>query len=330
MTSSETKRCHFVPRTYLEKFYQDVDHKRKLVAKSKKDGKFFHPSVTSICVRKFLYTMPGETEEDRQVIEKFYSENIEGDYNTIYDILNRPKIIKISHTQRELIISTVITLLFRNPFILDRFNEFWSRTIDRLYERAENSASRSIMIDKDTINIDKTPKAELQQKSNFENKQIFNISHMQFALRLIELRINDDITVTEVEDHHEYITSDNPVSYTNPQAGITGQFDPSNFLRLPINTKKCIVISPLAIHDNNIQTIYRRKVKANSALLDTIMVNRLQHHFSDKLLIGSFKSLRDLDNQLKYTETELSEIAKKVQNEMLLRFNEEIRKKLKL
>ena len=329
MTTFETKRCHFVPRTYLEKFYQSDQNKRLLIAIKKSYGEIFHPKVSNICVRKYLYNLPGETEDERQTIEKFYSQNIENDYNSIYEILNKPQLIKISLAQRELIITTVITLLFRNPFLLDRLNEIWTETINRLYNLAERTPSRSFGIDDRTINIDRTSKKEFIEINNNENQQIFNISHIRLALRLIELRINDCISITEIEDNHEYITSDNPVTVTNTQTRLTGQFDPTNYLHLPINAKRCIVIYPISTKDFDSDKIYRRKVKGNSALLDTILENRLQHYYSDKFLIGSLQSLNGLDKQIKYSENELLGLANKVQNEMYSNFYEELRKKIK-
>jgi hypothetical protein len=327
MTYSETKRCHFVPKTYLDKFYQNVNNKKLLIAKSKPDGNIFHPTVSSICVRKHLYTLPGESVEDRQIIEKFYSENIEANYNKVYSILQKPKNIRISTNDRQLIISTIVTLLFRNPLILDRFNEFWAGTIGRLFERAENSPTRSFMIEHETINVDSISKKEFLEINKDQNKEIFNISHIRLALRLIELRLNDCISITEIQDGHEYITSDNPVSFTNPQAIITGMFDPNNYLRLPINPKKCIVIYPSNIQECNPREIYRRKIKSNSALVDTIMVNRLQYFNANKLIIGSFKSLKDINNQINMTQEELVTLAARVKSEMIIYFNEEIRKR---
>jgi len=330
MNNPETKRCHFVPITYLDKFYQTVNNKKVLVAKSKLDGKIFHPSVTSICVRKHLYTLPGETSDDRQLIEDFYSENIENDYNKIYNILNKPKVRRISNSERELIITTIITLLFRNPMILDRFNEFWSESINRLYNLAENSSSRTFGIDNETVNIDLVPKKDLLKANKYQNKQIFNISHIKFAFRLIDIRMNDCITVNEIEDNNEYISSDNPVSYINPRAKITGMFDPTNYLRLPLNTKKCLIIYPTNYKDCNPSEITRLKIKSNSALLDTTLINRLQHFNANQIIIGSFKSIKNIDNQINQSEEDLFKLAEKVKSETITVLNDELRKRLDL
>lgn len=328
MPNTETKRCHFVPITYLEKFYQDVNNKKTLVVRPKLEGNLFTTSATKICVQKHLYIMPGETENERQIIENFYAGNIEKNYNRVYDILNNSKIIRITNTDRELVISTIITLLFRNPFILDRFNEFWSDTIDRLFGLAENASSRSFHIDDKTINIDDTSKDEFVKSNNDQNKQIFNITHIRLALRLIEIRINDCISVTEIEDDHEYISSDNPVTISNQQSRIGSIFDPTNYLRLPINKKKCLVIYPNGTQDFDPKDIYRRKVKSAAAQLDTIYVNKLQHFYANKLLIGSYKSFRTLDNLINKTDEEIFDLATQVQIDMQAEFLDIIRKKI--
>lgn len=329
MTNSETKRCHFVPLTYLEKFYQNVNNKNTLVARPKLGGKTFTPKPTSICVRKHLYIMSGETEDERQIIEKFYSNNIENNYNRVYDILTKSKIKRITNTDRELVISTIITLLFRNPFILDRFNEFWSETIDRLFNLAETTTSRSFQIDNKTINIDDTSKTEFVKSTNEQNKHIFNITHIRLAFRLMEIRVNDGISVTEIEDDHEYISSDNPVTISNQNSRIGSIFDPTNFLRLPLTTKKCLVIYPFGTKDFDSKEIYRRKVKSTSALLDTIYVNKLQQFYANQILIGSFKSFRTLNELVNKTDDEVLNLAIEVQKNMQSEFNDAIRKKFK-
>jgi Protein of unknown function (DUF4238) len=329
MTNSETKRCHFVPITYLEKFYQNVNNKNTLVARPKLGGKTFTPKPTSICVRKHLYIMPGETEDERQIIEKFYSNNIENNYNRVYDILTKSKIKRITNTDRELVLSTIITFLFRNPFILDRFNEFWSESIDRLFNLAETTTSRSFQIDDKTINIDDTTKTEFVKSNNEQNKHIFNITHIRLAFRLMEIRANDGISVTEIEDDHEYISSDNPVTISNQNSRIGSIFDPTNFLRLPLNKKKCLVIYPFGTKDFDPKEIYRRKVKSTSALLDTIYVNKLQQFYANQILIGSIKSFRTLNELVNKTDDEVLNHAIEIQKDMQSEFNDAIRKKFK-
>jgi hypothetical protein len=330
MTNSETKRCHFVPITYLEKFYQNVNNRNTLIARPKEGGKTFTPKPTNICVRKYLYILPGETEDERQIIEKFYSNNIENNYNRVYDILNKSKIKRIKNRDRELVISTIITLLFRNPFILDRFNEFWSETIDRLFDLAETTTSRSFQMENQTINIDNTPKTEFVKSNTDQNKNIFNITHIRLALRLMEIRANDCISVTEIEDDHEYISSDNPVTISNQNSMIGSLFDPTNFLRLPLNTKKCLVLYPFGTKDYDPNEIYRRKVKSNAALLDTIYVNKLQHFYANQILLGSFKSFRTLEDRINKTDEEILNLAFQVQKDMNSEFSDIIKKKFKL
>ena len=311
MKNSETKRCHFVPITYLEKFYQNENKKKVLVARPKLGGKTFNPTPTNICVRKH-----------------FYSDNIENNYNRVYNILNKSKNKRLTGTERELIISTIITLLFRNPFILDRFNEFWSDSIDRLYGLSENTSTRSFQIDDKTIKIDDIPKQDFLKANKDQNKDIFNITHIKFALRLIEIRFNDCISVTEIEDEHEYITSDNPVTISNPNTRIGSIFDPTNYLRLPINTKKCLVLYPTGTNDFDPRDIYRRKVKSTSALLDSIYVNKLQHFYSNGLLIGSYKSFRSLEKLLNKTAEEIYSLSIQVSKEMHSEYIETLRKKI--
>lgn len=315
MTKGETKRCHFVPKTYLEKFTNASDN-NKIITRKKEGGDPFLSSLTSVCVRKHLYILPGETQEDRQIIERFYGENIESNYNAIYNILNDSSVIDISENDREMIIATVITLLFRNPFILDRFNEFWANTIDRLFTLAQSTSSRTFQIDKKLINIDKITQEEFNKESRSESKHIFNITHIRQAMRLIEIRKNDCISVTEIMDDNEYITSDNPVSISNTQAFQTGIFDPTNFLRLPINQKKCVVIYPHGTDDFEEGKIYRRPVSSTLSLLDILYINNLQYFYSNRLLFGSHEAFGALESQIRTTDDEIIKLSQKAKAEM--------------
>lgn len=329
MIPNETKRCHFVPKTYLEKFRQELHNKKILFARLKTSKEVFETDVKSVCVRKNLYILPGETEKDRQLIESFYATDIENNYNKIYDILNCSGIVKIKNQERELIISTIITSLFRNPFILDRFNDFWTNTIDRLFNLADSVPSKTFQIDNESINVENVNKDEYIKKNIEQNKHIFNIEQIRMALRLIEIRINDCISVTEIQDGHEYITSDNPVSISNPKAKAAGSiFDPTNYLRMPINTKKCLVIYPHGTQDFNSRDIYRRKIKSNAALLDSIYINKLQHFYADKILIGSNKTLTNVDILVNKSDEEVLSLAIKVKKDFDLFAAAELKKRM--
>jgi len=329
MTPNETKRCHFVPKTYLEKFRQELNNKKVLFARLKTNKEVFKTDVKSVCVRKNLYILPGETENDRQLIERFYATDIENNYNKIYDILNCSGIVKIKNQERELIISTIITSLFRNPFILDRFNDFWTNTIDRLFSLADSVPSKTFQIDNKSVNVDNVDKHEFIKKNNEQNKHIFNIEQIRLAFRLIEIRINDCISVTEIQDGHEYITSDNPVSISNPNAKLSGSiFDPTNYLRMPINNKKCLVIYPHGTQDFNSKDIYRRKIKSSAALLDSIYINKLQHFYADRILIGSNKALTNVDILVNKSDEEVLSLAIKVKKDFELFAATELKKRM--
>lgn len=146
----------------------------------------------------------------------------------------------------------------------------------------------------------------------------------------MEIRANDCISVTEIEDDHEYISSDNPVTISNQNSMIGSLFDPTNFLRLPLNTKKCLVLYPFGTKDYDPNEIYRRKVKSNAALLDTIYVNKLQHFYANQILLGSFKSFRTLEDRINKTDEEILNLAFQVQKDMNSEFSDIIKKKFKL
>lgn len=91
MSASEVIRQHYLPRTYLKHY------------STERSGEFFIKAFPSAdCREDFrierfkrlpsedLYTLPGNTAEERMLIETFYSNNYEVHYNKTYEILIDP------------------------------------------------------------------------------------------------------------------------------------------------------------------------------------------------------------------------------------------------
>jgi len=139
MEKQETKRQHYVPETYLNKFGTErKENEFQVFALNKQKLKKPFPVNTSkICVETNLYTLDGRSLKERQLIEDFYSNEIEHKYNEIYEILTNDNIREVTLAQKELIIATAITLLFRVTKWLTSHNNFIERVFEKGMQIAE-------------------------------------------------------------------------------------------------------------------------------------------------------------------------------------------------
>jgi hypothetical protein len=120
MSESLVKRQHFVPRTYLKHFgvLDGSEYLIYVLSKSETDENcIFQSKINNVALENHLYTLPGETVAQKMAIEKFYSNELEQHYDSIYKILTDPTKTEVTNEQRELIISTVVTS--DNPVIAE-------------------------------------------------------------------------------------------------------------------------------------------------------------------------------------------------------------------
>ena len=137
--AKEVKRQHYVPRTYLKNFSlerKDNFYIKALPIDNCKESAIYETSTANICLEKDLYTLPGETEEQKMLIEKFYSENYETYYNEVYSILTDTNKKKLTEKERELIISTVVTMFYRTTKWINQHNAFFNRVLESAYNLA--------------------------------------------------------------------------------------------------------------------------------------------------------------------------------------------------
>ena len=136
------KRQHFVPRTYLKHFGFEKGGEvfiNVLPRLEKTSDKIFESNIKNVALKKHLYTLPGETVEQKMAVEKFYSEEFEQHYDDIYSILTDPNKTEISDEERELIISTVITMFYRTSRWISMYNDLMNRVFDRMFQLCEQT-----------------------------------------------------------------------------------------------------------------------------------------------------------------------------------------------
>src|ERR1035437_7367321 len=139
MDNQEKKHHHYVPQVYLNKFHHTKEVKGKRIkyfvsAYDKIKDHQINIDVADICAKNRLYTIDSDNINERESIEIFYAMTLEKDYNKFYNIIVNPEIKTITIDQRELIITSVVSLHLRNYFWLNLANQFWSSKIEKYHE----------------------------------------------------------------------------------------------------------------------------------------------------------------------------------------------------
>ncbi len=309
--SELVKRQHFVPRTYLKHFgYESGDESfiHVLPRLEKTPDKIFESNVKNVALQKHLYTLPGETVEQKMAIEKFYSDELEKHYDQIYGLLTNSKQNSITDEQRELVISTVITMFYRTAKWLSQHNGFMNEVFRKAYSLCEQTGKDYFFFGERKISIEGKSLDQLTAEYNSEQQPFMVMTQLETAFKLITLRINnfDGIVVSKLGDESsEFITSDNPVSASNINHDHVMPFDPTNLLKLPLDSKHVVMIMPNGEKDTR-NTIFRNELKGTMCESQRLSSNYQQIQLSERFLFGQKSALEGYLSTKEKTEKPLS------------------------
>jgi len=311
MPENEVKRQHYVPRTYLKHFSTERTGEffiKALPTADCKEEKIIEMNISNVCLQKDLYTLPGNTAEERMLIEKFYSDNYETYYNEIYEILIDPNKKTLSGAERELIISTVVTMFYRTTKWVDLHNEFFNRVLEQAYFMCQQTGKDYFMFEKQKISIAGKTLEQLQKENKYESRPAQVLTQLQVALRLIKLRtIRDGIYVSKLVDENcEFITSDNPVVYSNINSGQVAPFDPTNILKLPLDSKHMLFLMPYSDKKTK-HLLLRHNVSGTMCFTEKLTSNYEQFRNSERFILGSDSSLKGYLTTKEISERPLTE-----------------------
>ncbi|MBZ4033905.1 DUF4238 domain-containing protein [Flavobacterium sp. 17A] len=305
----DVKRQHYVPRTYLKNFSEqrgDNFFIKALPKNSTAQEKIYEIAISNVCVQTDLYTLPGETEEQRMLIEKFYSENYEKHYKDVYDILTNPNKKTITEEERELIISTVVTMLYRTTKWISQHNSFFDRILENAYNLAISKGFDYFMYEDQKISFADKTLEQLQKEYKKEERASQVITQLEVALNLIKWRLEKNtIMVVRITDEAEYITSDNPVVYQNRKGKLVSPFDASNILKLPLDSKHLLLLMPYGDETNKL-SITRSERLDEASFQSKVVSNFLQFGNSERFILGTDKGLKTYLNDKKETEREIT------------------------
>jgi hypothetical protein len=311
MPEDLVKRQHFVPRTYLKHFgiAEGGEFFIHALPQSETEKKaIFKSNITNVALEKHLYTLPGETNAQKMAIEKFYSEEIEQHYDSIYQILTDPSITEVTSEQRELIISTVVTMYYRTTKWINTSKNFKSRILERAFQLCEQTGKDYFMFEDEKISIKGRKLEEFTAEWNKNRQPGMVLIQLETALELIKIRLaNDGIMVVRIEDDNlELVTSDNPVIAENNKPQRFAPFDPTNMLKLPLDSKHILMLMP-----ENVEGLENRIFRRNSARpfseIEKLTSNYSQMQNSERFMFGSKPALESYLDTKQESERPLEE-----------------------
>jgi hypothetical protein len=288
---------HYVPQTYLKKF-------------SKQKGKAYfidalpiaslNPSdiksinVKNICVVNNLYLMPGETVEQRQLLETMYSDLYEKDYTRLYSLLTDPNKDAITLEERYSIIGFVVAMFFRNLSWHNFLNKISDDMVERGYHLTKENGKEAFFIeDREVLIKDKTVE-QIKKEERERGTATISIGSATNIFELIRSRVLDDIiTVVELKDDNEFITSDNPVYCKGETGRHVVPMDATNSLALAIDNKHLLELRPWSSqHGFDTKTLWRTPAFGISSFAFTLSYNERQLVQTNKFALGTESGLR--------------------------------------
>jgi hypothetical protein len=291
----ETRRMHFVPRTYLKYFSQKRGDEYYINAIAKEKASIqFETNILNVCAEKDLYLIPGETEKERQFLEKMYKELYEDDYDRIYGILTDNSRDTITLEERYAIIGFVVSTFYRNNVWTNSYSSFINDIYTKAYFASKENNKDSFYFEAKQIRIAGKTLEELLSEGKKELRAFSAITAAKSIFQLIRLRmINDVVTVVKTIEKFEYLTSDNPVTFRGPdikQRAIP--MDPSNTLSLPIDRNHLLQLRPWG-HELDRTMLGRMTEHPFMSVVNTEMNNQFQFCQVGKFLLGSESGIKN-------------------------------------
>jgi hypothetical protein len=312
MAKDLVKRQHYVPRTYLKNFagkqQGDEYYIKALPIEDPREEKIFELNIKNVCLERNLYTLPGETDQEKMLLEKFYSDEIEQHYNFIYALLTDPAKTTVTPEERERIISTVVTTFYRTTKWINQHNDLMKRIYTQMFALCQQHEKDHLLFEGIEISVKGKTVEELLQEHKVENRPGQVITQLEVAFKLIEVRVqSDNIFVSKLtDDGAELITSDNPVVVQNIKGGPIAPFDPSNIMKLPLDKKHMLFLMPDADEEAR-KLIVRHNVTGLSCQTEKLISNAEQFQKADRFILGDDNSLKGYLKTKELAERPLSE-----------------------
>lgn len=311
MPENLVKRQHFVPRTYLKHFgVQDGQEYLVHVLPESATEKeaIFQSNIKNVALEKHLYSLPGETAEQKMAVEKFYSEELEQHYDSIYQILTDSEKMELTNEERELVISTVVTMYYRTTKWVNASRDLMGRAFNQVFVMCERTGKDYFTFGDEKISIAGRTLEEFIKEYNKERQPGMILTQLEVAINLIKIRVqNDSICVIKIDDANlELVTSDNPVIASNNKPERFAPFDPSNILKLPLDSQHILMLMPECAEGLE-NRIWRRLSKRPFSEIEKLTANYSQMQNSERFMFGSKSALESYLTTKQESERPLEE-----------------------
>ena len=312
----ETKRQHFVPRTFLKHF---CNADERLTGIKKNEFNPISVGLNQVCLQNHLYTIDfaNSKEEDRQLLEDFYNEYFETNYNEIFQILTTDNQVKISKALKEKIIETVISMYFRVAKWLNVAKANQKTALEKLIEVSKKLNNPIVQLgDGNTLDISGKSVDDLLKEFEPDRKFGFILKQLKGITEFSRNRLNDNISINKTYGDHEFLTSDNPIVLNTGEQALIEEIDPYCHIMLNISPNHCLTIMPPTGKENFI--INRINLKENSSFMYTSINNDHQARNCERFVLGTETGINlHIKNQATYNSKEaINEILRKVDIEM--------------
>ena len=312
----ETKRQHFVPRTFLKHF---TNGNGKLTGLKKNDFNPIPIGLKQVCLQNHLYTIDfaNAKDEDRQMLEDFYCDYFEANYNEIHEILTTDSQLKISKALKEKIIETVISMYYRVAKWLNESKANQKIALERLIEVSKKLNDPIVQLGNgQTLDISGKTVDDLLKEFEPDRKFGFIMNQLKGITEFSKTRLNNNISINKTYGDHEFLTSDNPIVLNTGEQALIDRIDPSCHIMLNISPKYCLTIIPPTNKENLF--INRINMKENSSFMYTAINNDHQARNCERFMLGTESGIKfHIDNQPTYNSKEaIDEVLRKADIEM--------------
>jgi hypothetical protein len=230
-------------------------------------------------------------DEKKRFLEKFYAVNIETEYPEIYDLLTNSKQINLSTKQRFSIISFVVSQVLRTSKFASEFNKFWNQTLEKAHRMMdfEKGIDKVHLDGGGVIDFKDKTLDQVKKEQERENIEMINLQNLERLYDITHRRMKDGIAVKKIHPTFKLVTSDNPAYFDH------NIYDPSGFIRLPLDEDHLLMILPHNQQDPYFdpKMIVRSELDEEWSYMDVHYNNIFQIENSERYLIGKKQNVEN-------------------------------------
>lgn len=283
----ETRRMHYVPRSYLKNFAVAKGNEYYVHALNKTTNAVIELNIKNVCVETDLYKIESDNPAMRQLVENMYGKVFEEKYEELYNLLTDENIVSITTEQRLTAIQFVISMFYRHNMWLNGQNRLWDETLEKVYWLAKTNGKESFMMGDTEVSIAGKTLEELKMENRIENRTASALISMQTIFRLSRARLERDvICLIKVKRPLELVTSDQPVRVEHKEKGHIIPIDPDNTFSIPINPEYILQLRPWS-HELDVNNIGRMEEGGLMAGVYSSMNNAFQGEAASRFVLGT-------------------------------------------